>query len=204
MHDTAFRAFSNHLRSLQEDYGEVPGYTSPGRVLDLGGMNVNGVVHGLLHKESQIDVLDLNEGPGVTIVADARTWRIDGPPYDMVISTEMLEHVEDWNLTIFTAALSLKAGGFFVGTAAAANRAPHGMHGAIDPAPDEYYENVDQGSLIQALIQAGFVFIVVQHDEGPGDINWRARYPTPQEAEVVLSWSYGSSSDGEAPPLLAA
>lgn len=154
-----------------------------GRVLDLGGQDVyGGTVHNhRLLRASTIDVLDIQAGAGVTIVDDARTWRPKSGDdlYDLAISTELLEHVEDWHKVIETARSALPLGRWFVGTCASIGRAPHGATGADRPAEGEYYRNVDPAILVAELDRWFSVFIV-EYQNDPStwtthDLYWRAQ-----------------------------
>ncbi len=185
MHPAALAGFRRNLREVP---GAIPG--NPGRsalrVLDLGGQDVNGTVHDVIRdlvgQHVELQVLDIEPGPGVTIVADARNtqWWSTDDFYDLVVSTEMLEHVKDWDLTIRTAAAVLRDGGWFVGTCASLGRAPHGATGAPAPAPGEHYRNVNPDALVAELDRYGFDTIHVQYERDPDqwttcDLYWRAR-----------------------------
>jgi hypothetical protein len=179
MHAEAREGF----RVEAERIGLPPG----GRVLDLGGMNVNGTVWDLLPERSTVTVLDYRLGPGVDIVADARTWRAPDP-YDVVISTELLEHVAPlesvggrmagWRLVVHTAFAALDLGGVFVGTCASNGRAAHAADGSGWISASEHYENVDPRDLRHALAEAGFGDVTVTYRAHPGDVYWSARRPT--------------------------
>lgn len=186
MHAAAMKGFTANLEAL-------PGPWRHGgqkRVLDLGGADVNGTVHATVAgyiDVSELEVLDVAPGPGVTIVADARTqdWWTTDDFYDLVISTEMLEHVEWWDSTIRTAALVLREGGWFVGTCASLGRRPHGARGEYDPPAGEYYSNVGPSELVRELSGYGFdnIWVQYEHDQsqphGKGDLYWRAQRGAP-------------------------
>jgi hypothetical protein len=120
----------------------------PGTGLDVGGRDLNGHPRGLW-PQVVWDVLDLYPGPGVTIVADARTW-IPEHNYDVVICTEVLEHVEDWQPIVVTAASALVKGGRLVVTCAGPGRFPHSGLEATEIQPGEHYCNV-------APVELGYV-----------------------------------------------
>lgn len=103
MHMAARESFTRMINQIDA----LGGLEDVSRILDMGGANVNGTVHDLLPAGATIDVLDIEDGPGVTIVADARDYRAD-EPYDMVISTELLEHVDGWEKVVNTALFNLK------------------------------------------------------------------------------------------------
>lgn len=141
-------------------------------VLDLGGRNVNGTVHDLL-PNARIDVLDITPGSGVTIVADARTWRTQHR-YDLVVSTELLEHLDGWPQALTTAASALGHTGCLLLTAAAPPRPPHGAHGAAKPGVGEHYENVDPVRLASEL-RSRFTTFGVEYNNDPADVYAWAR-----------------------------
>ena len=133
-------------------------------VLEIGGRNVNGTIRDLFECDSYT-ALDIADGDGVDIVADAADWPPDRT-YDCVVSCEVFEHTPTWPQILRTAAAALAPGGTLIVTAAAWPRAPHS---AIDGGPlrgGEYYCNVDPGELGDALAAAGFAGDVVRHPHG--------------------------------------
>ncbi len=152
------------------------------RILDMGGQDINGTVHNWIVTDGDtLDVLDIEQGPGVTIVGDARRtdWWWYGRPYDVVISTEMLEHLENWVLSIDVAYTVLRPGGWFIGTCAGTGRQRHGATGAPQPAPGEWYENVSAEALVIELLP-GFAEVQVGYEKlavtpTTHDLHWRAR-----------------------------
>ena len=190
MHAAALRGFTRNLEAIPYEQLHSPdGY----RVLDMGGQDVNGTVHEALFSRLgytppavRLDVLDIEAGAGVTIVGDARSlgwWEQMNPPalYDLVISTEMMEHLAHWHSAVKVTARVLRSGGWFVGTCASMGRGAHGATGAPSPAPGEHYENVTPDALISSLDLAGFDPVEVQYSydtsepHGAGDLYWRAR-----------------------------
>ena len=188
MHPTALDGFRRMLDPI------VPVTLAPQhlRVLDVGGADVNGTVHATLRAAGLaarltwcIDVLDIAEGEGVTIVGDAtkeETWaRIDRDAYDLVISTETFEHVQYWmSITAFVRD-ALKAGGWFVGTCASTGRRPHGARGEHVPPFGEYYGNVTPDALVSVLGGAFFDGrLTVEYSREPSmptthDAYWRVQ-----------------------------
>jgi hypothetical protein len=181
MHPAAAAGFATMLTYALHDTRES-GLTQ--KIVDLGGADVNGTIHSTIRSaipHATIDVVDITPGPGVTVIADARSWRpAPGFRYDLVVSTECLEHVSQWRRVIDTAAAALRVGGWFVGTAASVGRAPHGARGAHLPAPDEHYDNVDPTALLAALWDAGFWHLEVRYQRNPSyatthDVYWAAQ-----------------------------
>ena len=137
-------------------------------VLDIGGRNINGSVRDLFPNATRYVALDIREGAGVDIVADAATWVPDAE-YDVVVSTETFEHTDVWREICTTAYAALKTGGTLILTMAGPGR---GEHSAIDGGPirpGEYYGNVDGEQLREVLADAGFKGIVIDSRTSPAD-----------------------------------
>lgn len=82
-----------------------------GQVLEVGSYDVNGSVRPYFAKARIYHGIDIRQGPGVDLVATAEQYREAaaspcGPfsqrdgKWDVVISTEMLEHAEFWRQDI--------------------------------------------------------------------------------------------------------
>ena len=65
--------------------------SEPVEVLDIGGRNINGTSRDHFPHATRFTVIDIAEGPGVDVVADAATWTPDRS-YDVVVCTEVFEH----------------------------------------------------------------------------------------------------------------
>lgn len=124
-------------------------------VMDLGGRNVNGTTRELFPTVDSYLALDLTAGPGVDIVADAATAELD-QRFDVIVSTELLEHAEHAGEIVANAHRHLKPGGMFVATMAGPRRRPHGASGEPSPPPGEFYRNIYPRTLDEWLRVAGF------------------------------------------------
>lgn len=87
------------------------------RVLEVGSYDVNGSVRPILgaHDPMSYIGVDISDGPGVDVVAnvgDLPGMYPDG--FDTVVTTEMLEHVEDWRAAMYALAALVKTGGHLV------------------------------------------------------------------------------------------
>lgn len=131
---------ANWITQVVEKYGlqDAPS------VLDLGGRDVNGTIHGLFN--AKVKVVDIMDGEGVDIVADAATWEPDGE-YDVVLCTETFEHSDAWWSIGMTALYALRTGGKFIATMASRDRPPHSAIDGLDLREGEYYQNIDPEDL---------------------------------------------------------
>jgi SAM-dependent methyltransferase len=85
------------------------------RVLEVGAYNVNGSLRGycLGFGPAEYIGVDLKEGPAVDRIVNANDLikEFGKNSFDLVLSTEMLEHVEDWKLVITNLKGVTKPGG---------------------------------------------------------------------------------------------
>ena len=91
------------------------------RVLEVGSQNVNGSLRGYVESLGPSDYVgvDFVHGVDVDIVCDASDLvTLFGPGvFDVVISTEMLEHAEDWRGAVQAMKRVLRRGGVLLLTA---------------------------------------------------------------------------------------
>lgn len=111
------------------------------RVLDIGGRDVNGSPRRLFPGTSYT-ALDIMDGPGVDVVADALDW-LDPEGYDAVLCCEVLEHIEaPWAL-LEAAGANLRRGGLLLLTTACDPREAHSGQDGGPLRPGEWYLNVE-------------------------------------------------------------
>jgi trans-aconitate methyltransferase len=137
----------------------------PVRVLDIGGRktSTSGKYYSGPHPvdlfpNAEYHVMDVTPGPDVDIVTDATGAWMPAIPYDVVICTEVLEHVKDWPAVLVTAWWALSPGGRLILTCAGPGRRPHpATTEDLDPPPGEWYQNVGHLEVRDILINhAGF------------------------------------------------
>ena len=89
------------------------------RVLEVGSYNVNGSVRELFKGAAEYIGVDSREGPGVDRVANAHALQYYFMPdyFDIVVSTEMLEHDPAFWLSMPEMGRVLKTGGHLILTA---------------------------------------------------------------------------------------
>jgi SAM-dependent methyltransferase len=89
-------------------------------VLEVGALDVNGSVRGPIKDRgpSQYVGIDIKAGPGVDMVCDggALLDRFGPESFDVVIATEVLEHVRDWRAVVHNMKGVLRPGGVIVVT----------------------------------------------------------------------------------------
>jgi SAM-dependent methyltransferase len=127
MHSSA-RAFVTQALDAAEVAGK--------RVLEVGAYDVNGSVRGDLERLEPASYLgtDITDGPGVDVVVDAERLkaRFGADTFDVVVSTEVLEHVERWQPCLRNMLHVLRPGGLLVLT----TRSPGMPYHAY---PDDYW-----------------------------------------------------------------
>ncbi len=95
-----------------------------GRVLEVGSFNVNGGVRDIVTVHTGID---LRAGNGVDLVCKAEDLLQHFPLeyFDSIVTTDTLEHVENWQACLSTIAKVVKPGGWWVCTMASMKKGRH-------------------------------------------------------------------------------
>ena len=148
--------------------------------IDIGGADVNGSARALIPGVDRWYGLDIAEGEGVDLIADATDDTVMSAYhelFDVVLCTEVLEHVADWSSVVRNAWTVLSPDGFAFFTFAGTNgrtwaRRPHGARGEHDVPNGEHYANVPLHDF-QAVVAD--TVVLVNHFEvmvrpNPGDI----------------------------------
>lgn len=103
-----------------------PEFFNGKKVLEVGSQDINGSIrHHFLN--SDYTGIDLGEAPGVDVVVDIVNYKHPNE-YDVVVSTEMLEHCKEWKKALKQMYANTKSGGLFILTCAGPNRQEHGTH----------------------------------------------------------------------------
>ncbi len=161
-----------HIEAMQYVAETVAELELAGDVLDLGGRYINGTTRDLFPEGHRYVVVDIEADPSVDIVADAGDLDL-GETFDVVLSTELLEHTPRGADIVKAAYRHLKAGAVFVSTMAGPGRPPHGAAGSPWPLEGEWYKNVSPDELEDWLIEAGFQDFKV--DQSGTDVRCWAR-----------------------------
>jgi hypothetical protein len=166
VHVQAFDFVARHAAGLRPD-----------AVLEIGSLDVNGGVRTLFPSAKQYHGIDIAPGPGVDEVADAADWQAS-TLFDVVVSTEVLEHAPQWRDVVTNAWNALLAGGVLIMTCATDPRPPHSAIDGWDVRPGEWYANVssaDAIDLIRSFAPAMWTFEVALDR---GDLYFRVDKPS--------------------------
>lgn len=132
-------------------------------VLEVGALNVNGSCRDFF-QGSYVGV-DLEEGPGVDVIMDGEALDFQNESFDIVLSTEMLEHCyHPWKV-VSEMARVLRPGGFLLLTARGFDaRGAFALHNYPDDlwrfGEHAFYALVEDTGLVMKEFQADW--------EGPG------------------------------------
>lgn len=116
------------------------------RVLECGSYDINGSAR-LLFEGCEYVGLDWRSGPGVDIVGLVHTYRSDRP-FDVVLSTEMLEHDPYWPGSLWSMTAALRPGGTLLLSWATPARGRH----EVDCSPKvDHYQGLDVAQVLAAI-----------------------------------------------------
>lgn len=131
-----------------------PQYFSGTMVLDIGALDINGNNQVLFDAETLYLGLDIAEGRNVDIICPGHELGLPDATFDMVISTECLEHDRHWVATLNNAIRLLRPGGMLLMTCATTGRPEHGTRrttpgdapllAEVDDEWADYYRNLDE------------------------------------------------------------
>lgn len=150
-------AILDYIRDIKFDYPEIFKNNS---VVEFGSLNVNGSAREVFDSKKYIGV-DASEGKGVDFKCLCHRYSID--KFDVVISTEMLEHDPYWDLSVVKMLSLLKEGGSLIITAAGPDRHPHGQK-TYTPLSG-YYRNIKSSELLALISTCNFKRICLDNDD---------------------------------------
>jgi len=103
------------------------------RVLEVGAYDVNGSIGDLVRKGGAANYVgvDIVPGPGVDVLCDVQdlATRFGKDSFDVVVTTEMMEHVPDWRSAMANMKAVLRPGGTLLLTTRSRGCAFHGYPG---------------------------------------------------------------------------
>jgi SAM-dependent methyltransferase len=142
-------------------------------VLECGSQIINGTPRGMFQGGTYVGV-DLGAGKGVDVISKAKDF-VRPLSFDVVITTEMLEHDKDWMLSLETMYLNLKHGGLFIMTCATDRRREHGTKRTTpnaSPFTPDYYGNISEEAFKIALDPDKFSEYKLQTVRGNEDLQF--------------------------------
>lgn len=146
----------------------------PLKAVEFGACDVNGNAREIFPNARWVGV-DRRKGPNVNVVVNAEHW-VGPPAYDLVLTTEMLEHAPNPRAVLESAWNCLRPGGLLIATMAAPERRPHSNDGDNNHIPDgEHYEGISEEAIRSMLLL--WEIIEVVHDPAAGDLYVTARRP---------------------------
>lgn len=163
-------AFINRIKVL------YPSYFNHVRVLDLGSLDINGN-NRIFFEDSVYIGLDIAPGKNVDVISTAHEYR-DENLFDVIISTEMLEHDPHYRESLTNACTLLKPNGLFIFTCASKNRNIHGTFTiGVDDNPlgsrlyGDYYKNLEETDIREAIdIDRLFHVYYFEYESCHGDL----------------------------------
>lgn len=156
------RAFCEHIRD------RFPKRFRGKRVLDVGSLNVNGTNRRLFNGGSYLGV-DILPGDGVDLVGTVHD--VQGE-FDVIISTEMLEHDPGWRESVLGMIARLAPGGFLILTCAGPGRVEHGTRNCPDPGMEndtDYYGNISLTDMLAVVREVPWQHLEVHFERGHCD-----------------------------------
>jgi SAM-dependent methyltransferase len=142
-----------------------PNYFRGTRVLEVGSYNINGTAREFFDASKYVGC-DVRPGPGVDVVQGGHELNYPDGSFDVVISTETLEHTPHWREVLDNMWRMLRSGGLMLVTAAAFRRRPHRVE-------NNYYRNI-QAEDIRPNLQ-GILFY--EDDYNDNDIRFACIKP---------------------------
>jgi len=136
------------------------------RVLEIGSLDINGTPRQFFEDCDYIGV-DRQAGNGVDIVCRAHEYK-SRKKFDVVITTEMLEHDKYADLSIKNAWNLLKKGGILIGTTANVNRPSHYEF----VGEDNHYENISRERVEAWVKDFNVKKFEIEEDDGKQDIRF--------------------------------
>jgi len=122
------------------------------KVLDIGSLDINGNNRYLFENPNYTGI-DIGEGNNVDIVCKGHEFK-SKEKFDLIISTECLEHDKHWRETLLNAYNLLKKNGLLIISCAAPGREEHGTFKSssfCSPFTQDYYRNIGENDFKEVL-----------------------------------------------------
>ena len=136
---------------------KFPEYFKDVFILDIGSLDINGNNRYLFDSSSVYIGIDVALGPNVDFASSGHELAVPDETFDVVISTECLEHDRYWQRTLQNAIRMLRPGGMLLMTCATTDRPEHGTRrtspenapllSEVDDDWADYYRNLDESDV---------------------------------------------------------
>ena len=148
--------------------GEFPEFFKRVNVLDVGSRDINGT-NRYLFEDYKYTGIDIMEGKNVDCVInpDVPVYGFANS-YDVVISTEMLEHDSTYAESLKKMYKALRHDGLLIVTAAGTKRKEHGTRESSpgdSPGTQDYYKNITVRMLCRGLSFANFSWFEISYQD---------------------------------------
>lgn len=153
------KQFCENIRTLYPDW-----FTGKD-VLDCGSLDINGN-NRYLFQNCNYTGIDIVPGRNVDIVTPIHKYR-PWKKFDVILSTEMLEHDEYYKRSLQNMVTLLKPKGLLLITAAGTGRPEHGTataHPNDSPATHGYYQNITVGMIAASINLDDFEWFTISYD----------------------------------------
>jgi SAM-dependent methyltransferase len=134
----------------------LPDFFSNSKVLEIGSLDINGSVRRFFDSCEYIGI-DIGPGPKVDMVCRGEDFTDKAGQYDVVISTEVFEHTENWDLIFLNMLRLMKRTGMIIFSCAGWGREQHGtslFHPDMAPfvaSNNDYYKNLASTDFLDAF-----------------------------------------------------
>lgn len=166
-----------------------PSFFNDKKVIDFGSLDINGNNRMHFSGGSYLGV-DIGAGNNVDVICKASKFKSD-EEFNVVISTEMLEHDAEYVASLRNMYAVCKDGGLIVLTAAGEGRPEHGTMrsdgGYSSPFTTDYYKNITEKELREAWdIENLFSEWGIEHNIDPNDIYfWGIKKVKLEETPII-------------------
>lgn len=110
---------------FQNCKNHFPRYFKGKNILEIGSLNINGSIR-VFFNDCEFKGIDIGSGEGVDEICFGENYAANANSYDVVTSTEVFEHAENWDLIVLNMVRLLKRDGLMIFTCASHGRKQHG------------------------------------------------------------------------------
>ena len=147
----------NFCLQVKQKFREV--FDNPNaKILDCGSLDINGNNRYLFASKDYTGI-DLGPGRNVDVVSRIHEFDAESASFDIVISTECLEHDKFYGESLRNMLRMLKPGGLLLLTCATTGRPEHGTHlSTIGDSPFtlDYYKNLEADDIRDSIPMEAF------------------------------------------------